>query len=154
MKREINRYVLEFASNKKYQASILIVIIITMGSLNAIVDSLLHPDIALFDYEHIIVGGVTALVSTGIYLLSILYIRRLNEAKLTINALEKLLPICSYCRKIRKSDADPEEMASWQTIESYITEKTSSHFSHGICPECMVENFPEIFDHKAKKQSQ
>lgn len=152
MKPIINKYILEFVSNRTYQAFVLLLIIITMGSLNAIVDSLLHPDIALFDYEHIIVGVATALVSTGIYLLSISYIRRLNEAILTINALEKLLPICSYCKKIRKSDSDPEEPDSWQPLESYITEKTSSLFSHGICPKCMSENFPDMFSHTATKE--
>jgi DNA-binding response OmpR family regulator len=44
--------------------------------------------------------------------------------------LESLLPICSYCRKIR----DPKD--SWHDIEAYIANRTEASFTHGICPEC------------------
>ena len=47
-----------------------------------------------------------------------------------VKKLEGLLPICSYCKKIRgKND-------SWQQIESYVAQRTDAEFSHGICPEC------------------
>jgi hypothetical protein len=36
-----------------------------------------------------------------------------------------------YCRKIR-DDAD-----YWHTVEGYISEHTTTRFSHGICPSCM-----------------
>jgi DNA-binding response OmpR family regulator len=44
--------------------------------------------------------------------------------------LESLLPICSYCRKIR----DPNDR--WHDIEAYISNHTETSFTHGICPEC------------------
>ena len=47
-----------------------------------------------------------------------------------VRKLEGLLPICSYCKKIRgKND-------SWQQIETYVAQRTDAEFSHGICPEC------------------
>ena len=50
--------------------------------------------------------------------------------------LSKFIPVCANCKKIRVEDSDPEEQQSWVHIESYISDKTSSQFSHGICPEC------------------
>ena len=47
-----------------------------------------------------------------------------------VKELESLLPICSYCRKIR--DASDR----WHDIEAYISNCTETSFTHGICPEC------------------
>jgi DNA-binding response OmpR family regulator len=47
-----------------------------------------------------------------------------------VRNLEGLLPICSYCKKIRGKNDD------WQQIESYVAQRTDAEFSHGICPEC------------------
>ena len=47
-----------------------------------------------------------------------------------IKRLSGLLPICSYCKRIR-SDQD-----YWQQVESYISQHSEVRFSHGICPEC------------------
>lgn len=47
-----------------------------------------------------------------------------------INTLKGIIPICSYCKKIRKD----EEI--WQQLEAYLTEHSEALFSHGICPSC------------------
>ena len=47
-----------------------------------------------------------------------------------ISQLEGLLPICSYCKKIRN------ESNAWEAIEGYISKKTDATFSHGFCPRC------------------
>ena len=47
-----------------------------------------------------------------------------------VRQLEELLPICSYCKKIR------DDHNYWQQIEGYINERTGSEFSHSICPDC------------------
>jgi hypothetical protein len=107
-----------------------------MSNLGALVDHFLHPDIAYFDQEHLIVGGITGLVSMILFGLLLTHIRQVHNALDTIQTLEKILPICSYCKKIRKADADPEKIESWQQIETYIGDKTDTRFSHGICPEC------------------
>ena len=59
-------------------------------------------------------------------------VRELRAALAEVKTLREILPICSYCRKIR----DDENY--WHTVESYISEHTSSRFSHGICPSCMA----------------
>jgi CheY-like chemotaxis protein len=45
-------------------------------------------------------------------------------------ALEGLLPICGYCKRIRN---DQEE---WSSLEGYIERRSHAEFSHGICPDC------------------
>jgi phosphoserine phosphatase RsbU/P len=42
-----------------------------------------------------------------------------------------VLPICSYCRRIRNEQND------WERIEVYVTEHTDTTFTHGICPTCL-----------------
>jgi phosphoserine phosphatase RsbU/P len=57
-------------------------------------------------------------------------VRELEAALLQVNQLQGLLPICSYCKKIR------DEQNYWHRVESYISEHAEVEFSHGICPAC------------------
>lgn len=57
-------------------------------------------------------------------------LRQLEEAVDHIKHLQKVLPICSYCKKIR-TDKD-----YWQQLESYFTTHGQMVFSHSICPTC------------------
>jgi PAS domain S-box-containing protein len=59
-------------------------------------------------------------------------VRDLQSALAEVKTLREILPICSYCRKIR----DDENY--WHTVESYISEHTMTRFSHSICPSCMT----------------
>ena len=47
-----------------------------------------------------------------------------------LSQLERRLPICSYCKKIRDEDAQ------WMGVERYINRQTGADLSHGICPTC------------------
>jgi phosphoserine phosphatase RsbU/P len=57
----------------------------------------------------------------------------LEEALGRVNQLQGLLPICSYCKKIR------DDHDYWHQVESYVTEHTRARFSHGICPGCFED---------------
>jgi len=57
-------------------------------------------------------------------------VRELEEAISRVKTLQGLLPICSYCKKIR-NDGN-----YWQQVEAYISDHSEAQFSHGICPEC------------------
>lgn len=59
-------------------------------------------------------------------------VRELRSALAEVNRLRAILPICSYCRKVR----DDENY--WDTVEGYISRHTSTIFTHGICPDCMA----------------
>ncbi len=47
-----------------------------------------------------------------------------------IRQLQEMIPICTYCHKVR----DTHDY--WDRVESYIQKETGSRFSHGACPEC------------------
>ena len=57
-------------------------------------------------------------------------LRELQAALAEVKTLQEILPICSYCRKIRNDDN------YWDTVEGYISQHTNSRFSHSICPDC------------------
>ncbi len=64
-------------------------------------------------------------------------IKELQDALTHIKTLQGLLPICSYCHKIRDS------MDVWEGLEQYIMKHSEADFTHSICPECMEKHFPE-----------
>ncbi len=57
-------------------------------------------------------------------------VRELEEALSHVKQLQGILPICSYCKKIRADEN------YWQRVETYIGEHSEAKFSHGICPDC------------------
>ena len=57
-------------------------------------------------------------------------VQQLEHALEQVNQLQKLLPICSYCKKIR------DDHNYWQQVESYLGIHAEMKFSHSICPEC------------------
>jgi len=65
-------------------------------------------------------------------------IARLQTALATVKALRGLLPICSSCKKVRDDDG------YWHQVEAYITKHSEAQFSHGICPDCARELYPEL----------
>lgn len=61
-----------------------------------------------------------------------------------VRQLEEMLPICSYCKKIR------DDQNYWQQLEGYISERTGSDFSHSVCPDCYQRVvLPELEKFKA-----
>ncbi|MDQ1636794.1 MAG: phosphoserine phosphatase RsbU/P [Pyrinomonadaceae bacterium] len=57
-------------------------------------------------------------------------VQELEAALSQVKQLQGLLPICSYCSKIRS------EENYWQRVENYLSEHAQVAFSHGICPDC------------------
>ncbi len=47
-----------------------------------------------------------------------------------VKTLHGLLPICSWCKRIR------DDHGYWNQVETYISAHTEADFTHGICPEC------------------
>jgi hypothetical protein len=54
-----------------------------------------------------------------------------------IQKLERLLPVCAWCKRIR------DEQGGWQSLDGYLSEHSEMTFSHGICPDCLKNHFPE-----------
>jgi sigma-B regulation protein RsbU (phosphoserine phosphatase) len=57
-------------------------------------------------------------------------VKELEKALVHVKKLQGLLPICSYCKKIRNDQND------WEQIEHYVADHSEAEFSHGVCPSC------------------
>ena len=89
-------------------------------------------DYLIKPYDH---EELRARVHVGLRVLSLQHrlaerVAELQTALAQVKQLKGLLPICSYCKRIRR-DED-----YWEQLESYIAQHTDAEFSHGICPHC------------------
>ncbi|MCG3148102.1 MAG: Regulator of RpoS [Verrucomicrobiae bacterium] len=57
-------------------------------------------------------------------------VRQLEVALQRVHELQGLLPICCYCKKVR------DDQNYWHEVENYISTRSGTIFSHGICPDC------------------
>lgn len=55
-----------------------------------------------------------------------------------MKTLKGLVPICSYCKKIR------DDEGYWNQLESVLNARTEAKLSHGICPDCAVRVMEEF----------
>lgn len=62
---------------------------------------------------------------------------QLEAALAQVKQLSGLLPICANCKKIR-NDED-----HWQDVAVYVRDHSEAEFSHGLCPDCIAELYPE-----------
>jgi len=65
-------------------------------------------------------------------------VNELQAALANVKQLSGLLPICSYCKRIRGDDQ------YWQQVEGYIAAHSDAQFSHGICPSCYASLSAEL----------
>jgi PAS domain S-box-containing protein len=76
-------------------------------------------------------------------------IKELRKALAEINTLRGILPLCSFCKKIR------DDEGYWEKVDIYISKHSQADISHSICPECMKKYYPdehkEIFSDKSNK---
>ena len=63
----------------------------------------------------------------------------LKEALSSIKVLKGLLPICATCKRIR------DDKGYWNQLESFIDKHSEAQFSHGMCPDCAKEHFPDYY---------
>jgi hypothetical protein len=55
--------------------------------------------------------------------------------------LDGLVSICMYCKKVRNED-------KWEPVEKYVSARSKAKFTHGMCPNCYIENYPESTKHE------
>jgi len=67
-------------------------------------------------------------------------ISELNESLANVKTLKALLPMCSYCKKIR------DDKGYWNQVDEYITNHSDTKFSHGLCPDCLRKQYPDMAD--------
>ncbi len=72
-------------------------------------------------------------------------INKLQHALEEIKTLQGILPMCSFCKKIRN------DAGYWEQLEGYLTSHTNAKLSHGLCPECLEREYPETYKHMKEK---
>ncbi|WP_417912241.1 hypothetical protein [Candidatus Electronema sp. TJ] len=80
--------------------------------------------------------------SVIIALVWVFVIRSTNKLFQRMKYLEGLLSICAACKRIRGQDG------GWRPLETYITEQSDAHFTHGICPDCAERLYPDFNPYK------
>lgn len=70
----------------------------------------------------------------------------LEQALTEIKILRGILPVCSFCKKIR------DENNQWRTMENYISSHSEARFTHSFCPECSRKYYPEYFKEPAEEE--
>ena len=100
----------------------------------------------VFDTPHLLFGAESTPInwreslfeSTMITMFGAAILYFTNKLFQRITYLEGIVPICSYCKKIR------DEQGSWQQMEAFISDRSEAEFSHGICPECAKKLYPRF----------
>ncbi len=72
-------------------------------------------------------------------------VEKLQNALKEVKVLRGILPICSFCKKIR------DDEGYWKQLEVYIGERSDADFSHGICPVCLKKHYPEFCENVEHK---
>ena len=67
-------------------------------------------------------------------------VRELQDALEHVKMLQGILPICSYCKKIR------DDQNYWQQVEGYIEKHSKAEFSHSICPACFEKHVKPMLE--------
>jgi hypothetical protein len=55
-----------------------------------------------------------------------------------IKILKGIIPICASCKKIR------DKKGNWNHIEEYLDIHSEAKLTHGICPDCVAQLYPEL----------
>jgi len=87
----------------------------------------------------IVEASVNCIIRITVFTLFSILINRLAIRTRSLNKevdlLTGLLPICSFCKKIR------DDKNQWQPIKEYISKRSEASFSHGVCPECAEKHY-------------
>jgi PAS domain S-box-containing protein len=73
-------------------------------------------------------------------------ILQLQDALEKVKTLSGLLPICSFCKKIR------DDNGYWNKLEAYIETRSEAEFTHTMCQECARKQYPDIYNDKSEEE--
>jgi len=71
--------------------------------------------------------------------------QQLEDALSRVKQLSGLLPICSYCKRIRN------DQNYWEQVDRYVAQHSEAQFTHGICPDCVETVIAEVDAHKPRR---
>jgi hypothetical protein len=97
-----------------------------------------------FNIHHIAMALFFGALGALFGFMNLHYTLNISQEKKRVSMLESLLPICAYCKKIRDDSNTPKHKGQWHEVDKYITMKTDTSFTHGMCPDCHEEVMNEL----------
>ena len=73
-------------------------------------------------------------------------VAELETALTEIHELRGILPMCSYCHKVR------DDQDFWHQVDSYLQNCTKAEISHGICPGCYETEVKPMLERQQQKR--
>jgi DNA-binding response OmpR family regulator len=121
-----------------------IIMLTTRGEKSDIVKGL---DVGADDYlaKPFDIGELRARINVGRRMMDLqaqlaAQVEEFRQAMAHIDTLRGILPICSFCKKIRNDEG------YWDQVEAYVTRHSEATFSHSVCPECMKAHYSDFND--------
>ncbi|MBN2281445.1 MAG: response regulator [Candidatus Marinimicrobia bacterium] len=68
-------------------------------------------------------------------------VEKLNAQIKENKQLKSILPICSNCKRVHDEKTD-----HWDNFDLYLHKHTNSQVSHGLCPDCIKELYPDEYE--------
>ena len=88
--------------------------------------------------QEMINAGIDLIVLAGFAMLIDQTAQQTRALLREVTLLRGVLPICSFCKKIRKEDN------TWEHLEMYITKRSEAQFSHSVCPDCLIAHYSDF----------
>jgi YesN/AraC family two-component response regulator len=126
---------------KRRNASTMVIILTGYGDMQAAIDALrLGADDFLqkpIDSDELLFRMANCLVKQDL----------LRKVEL----YEAILPVCSYCKKIRVAQQTPQDK-DWYSLEEYLLKMKGVRVSHGCCPACFDKQMADLRHSLTKKK--
>ena len=84
-----------------------------------------------------LIATTDALIDVVILAGTAVLMDRMARQEQELRVLHGLLPICSFCKRIR------DEAGDWRQLETYIASRSEARFTHTFCSECGRRHYPE-----------
>ncbi len=65
---------------------------------------------------------------------------QLEKALEEIKTLQGMLPLCSYCKRVRN------DKGYWDQVDQYLSKHTPATVSHALCPDCLAKQYPKVYE--------
>ena len=105
-----------------------------------------------FNANHLTMAVYFGFLGSIMGSLIVFFLTAISKEKERVKILEGLLPICSYCKKIRDDSAKSPGKGGWVQMEKYISQRSKADFSHGICPDCYETKIEAEFEKRYGKE--
>lgn len=135
--------------------------VLVVHPLSMVFQDLAHPigvvdfakGLKAFNVHHLPMAFFFGLLGVVTGSVIVFHLNIITRERQRVKVLEGLLPICSYCKKIRDDTGTERGAGKWYEIEHYIASRSEADFTHGICMECYEKYLKEVPVELEKKQS-